>query len=44
MLLYARGGYIVKLALMYKYSDAVKEHLPFLKKKYDGRQGARCRN
>ena len=30
LLLYARGGYIVKLALMYKYSDAVKENIPFL--------------
>ena len=30
LLLYARGGYIVKLALMDKEFDAVKEHLPFL--------------
>ena len=30
LLLYARGGYILKLALMEKYFDAVKEHLPFL--------------
>ena len=30
LLLYARGGYIVKIALMDKYFDAVKEHLPFL--------------
>ena len=30
LMLYARGGYIVKLALMDKESDAVKDHLPFL--------------
>ena len=30
LLLYARGGYIVKLALMGKDFDAVKEHIPFL--------------
>ena len=30
LLLYARGGYIVKLALMDKDFDAVKEHLPSL--------------
>ena len=30
MLLYAQGGYIVKLALMDKYFDAVKEHIPFM--------------
>ena len=30
LLIYARGVYILKLALMYKYFDAVKEHLPFL--------------
>ena len=29
-MLYERGGYIVKLALMYKYFDAVKEHLTLL--------------
>ena len=30
LLIYTRGGYIVKLALMDKAFDAVKEHLPFL--------------
>ena len=30
LLLYARGGYIVKLALMDKDFDSVKYHLPFL--------------
>ena len=30
MLLYERGGYIVKLALMDKDFNAVREHLPFL--------------
>ena len=30
LLLYARGGYIDKLALMDKEFNVVKEHLPFL--------------
>ena len=29
-MLYARGGFIVNLALTDKEFDAVKEHLPFL--------------
>ena len=31
LILYARGGFIVKLALMDKELDAVKDRLPFLK-------------
>ena len=30
LLIYSRGGYIVKLSLMFKDFNSVKEHLPFL--------------